>query len=158
LSRVVLESWLQDHLTVISLMRERPIATLNARDEPIITELFDTLLVATEVAFGDHKGEKSAVSVAKALHMLVPDFFPPWDEAIAIGYGCSYSKNKREAYARFCYSVRFKAGKIASTLPHSDKPLLKRLDEYNFVKFTVPSLWKKRKGKTGSAVINKQDS
>lgn len=139
-------------------MRERPIATLNARDEPIITELFDTLLVATEVAFGDRKGEKSAVSVAKALHILAPDFFPPWDEAIAIGYGCTYSKNPREAYTRFCYSVRFKAGKLASTLPHSDKPLLKRLDEYNFVKFTVPSLRKKRKGKTGSAVINEQDS
>jgi Protein of unknown function (DUF2934) len=74
LNRVALESWLQDHLTVISLMRERPIATLSARDEPVISELFDTLLVATEVAFGDRKGEKSAVSVAKALQFWPQTF------------------------------------------------------------------------------------
>lgn len=158
LSQVALESWLQDHMTVISLMRGRPITTLNAGDESIITELFSTLLVATEVAFGDGKGEKSAVSVAKALHILAPDFFPPWDAAIAIGYGCTYSKNPGQAYIRFCYSVRFKAGKLASTLPHSDKPLLKRLDEYNFVKFTLPSLRKKRKGKTNSEAMDEQDS
>jgi hypothetical protein len=158
LSQVALESWLQRHFTAISVLRQRPIATLDAGDEPIIRELFDTLLVATEVAFGDGKGKRSAVSVAKALHILAPDFFPPWDAAIAIGYGCPYSENPREAYMRFCYSVRFKAGQLSLTLAQSDKSLLKRLDEYTFVKFTVPSLRKKRKGNTDSAALNEQDS
>jgi hypothetical protein len=134
------------------VLRQRPIATLNAGDEPIIRGLFDTLLVATEVAFGDGKGKRSAVSVAKALHILAPDFFP------LHGTRQSRSENPREAYMRFCYLVRFKAGQLSLTLAQSEKSLLKRLDECNFVKFTVPSLRKKRKGNTESVALNEQDS
>jgi len=135
-----LEDWLRSHWGVINLWRKRQLATLNHGDESVITDLFNTLLVATQVSSGEYKGTQSPVSVAKALHLLAPDFFPPWDTAIASGYGCPYAKNPSEAYLRFCYAIRFKMDKLASTFAESDKPLLKRIDEYNFVRFTVPKL------------------
>jgi hypothetical protein len=157
--QTALKRWLNSHLEVLTFLRNRQIATLSHADESVMTDLFDTLLVVTEVASGRHRGAKSPVSVAKSLHLLAPDFLPPWDGAMADGYGCPYAKNPSEAYLRFCYAIRFKAGKLASKLPLSDKPLLKRIDEYNFVTFTVPRLQNDRgKATKTKEAIKKSDA
>lgn len=154
-SQNALEMWLREHLNVLSTLRNRRIDSLTQSDEAAVLELFQSLRAATKVAVGRRIGDTSSVSVSKALHVLLPDFLPAWDEKIAEGYGCGYGGNPSKAYLRFCYLIRYKAETLASKLPASNKPLLKRIDEYNFVTFTLPRLREER-GKAARIKKSKQ--
>jgi len=48
-------------------------------DNKPIQHLFHQFLRALRIREGKKKNEKSPVAVAKALHLLGPDFFPLWD-------------------------------------------------------------------------------
>jgi len=79
---------------------------------------------------------RSPVAVAKALHLLAPEFFPPWDNKIARkGYQCNYAKNPAEKYLTFCQKMKTMESKIKNC---ADKPskLIKLIDEYNYSKYT----------------------
>lgn len=134
--QVGLEAWLQEHWDSVSALRKRQIVTFSHADETLIAELFQGLLVALQIASGTSRGKKSPVSVAKALHLLAPEFLPLWDKEIAASYGCAYTKNPSEAYLRFCHINREIAARLALFLPTNEKPLLKRIDEFNYAKFT----------------------
>ena len=105
-------------------------------DEEDIKNLFNKFLDALQIASGKSKGRKSPVSVAKALHLLAPNFFPLWDDKIARAYNCYYSNSPDEKYYLFCKKMRIMTEKVKDCIPDSKKPLLKRIDEYNFAKYT----------------------
>ena len=88
---------------------------------------------------------RSPVSVAKALHLLAPSFFPPWDDKIAKNkdYECDYSSDPAEKYVKFCRITQKIADnvkncdEVKSYIGQSDnKTLVKLIDEYNYSKYT----------------------
>jgi len=79
---------------------------------------------------------KSPVAVAKALHILAPDFFPLWDKEISRCYECNYNMNPAEKYVLFCDKMQFIANKVKNYDVNSEKTLIKLIDEYNYSKCT----------------------
>lgn len=82
---------------------------------------------------------RSPVAVAKALHLLAPNFFPLWDDKIAQAppYKCYYNKNPDEKYVSFCERTKTIADKVRTYIDQSDKTtLVKLIDEYNYSKYT----------------------
>lgn len=99
-------------------------------------------------------GVQSPVSAAKALHLLAPNFFPLWDQNIAPAYGCPYTAEFASvAYVVFARRIRLLAILISDqladdTTPQKEwllrKPLLKRIDEYNYMKYTVAEMERRK--------------
>jgi hypothetical protein len=98
--------------------------------------LFNELLEALR---GGETGRKSPVAVAKALHLLAPEFFPIWDNKIACKYRCHRTKFERSAekYFAFCFKMKDVAAEVRA---YSDNPadvtILKLIDEYSYAKYT----------------------
>ncbi len=124
------------NLFKLSIFRERNITDLLESDEEVIKGLFREFLEALQIDSGKTQGRKSPVSVSKTLHILAPDFFPMWDYKIARAYGYDYYKNPDEKYILFCRTMRIFANRVKGYITHSDKTLVKRIDEYNFEKYT----------------------
>lgn len=120
-------------------------------DESGVKSLFLEFLEATRLT-NAKSGEvrRSSVSVAKALHLLAPSFFPLWDDEIAKRYGCGWPS---ATGAADCYITFMKQAKdILASLGDEEerqgierrlserarfpKPLLKFVDEYNYAHFT----------------------
>lgn len=148
-SQQALSEWLSAHLKVVSELRGRDIATLNDSDDGKINELFRSLLPVLQPASGKWKDRTSPVSVGKSLHVLAPRFFPAWDGDIAYRYDCNFAKTAKkgkskadvacEAYVRFCHRIQILVGELDPQLKTSDKPLLKRIDEYNYIGISLVS-------------------
>ncbi len=132
-----LEKCLVDHQQMIEAFRRREISSYTNQDDSATTTLFDAFLVALELSDGLKKGTGSPVSVAKALHLLAPRFFPIWDARIAKAYRCAYSATPASSYLRFLRSTKELAATLEGRveLPEG-KSLLKVIDEYNYAKFT----------------------
>lgn len=94
---------------------------------------------------GETGERKSPVAVAKALHILAPEFFPLWDNAIAKAYGCHWNSSE-ESVVRYIDFI----SKVKQLLVNIDldtktwilegcpdnNNLLKILDEFNYVRYT----------------------
>jgi hypothetical protein len=128
-----LEAFLKDDTNwrLIEEFRGRNIKTLTGADEPRIEGLFQGLLNAICTSRG-----RTPVGVAKALHLLAPNFFPIWDKTIAIEYGCRYESNPARAYINFCALMRGLVAQLDGQIEPSSKSTLKRIDEFNYAKFT----------------------
>lgn len=126
-----LEECLAKHWDLIEEYHAREIETLSHEDYADITLLFTDLLDV----LGNQKG-KSPVSVGKGLHLLAPRFFPIWDRRIAAIYGCAYDRDPAGAYLRFCDINKQLVESLRNSSSESSKTLLKRIDEYNYVKFS----------------------
>lgn len=100
-----LEHFLKSRQNELNEFRNRAIDTLNKNDEAKIKSMFEELLVALASEGKNKKPRKSPVAVAKALHMLAPDFFPIWDNAIAYAYGCYWTNSGKasQTYIDFCW-------------------------------------------------------
>lgn len=101
-------------------------------DEMLTKKLFFELLGASKY----YKDWKSPVGVAKALHILCPNYFPIWDDKISKGYGiCYFRKNPEDKY--IIYSRKIK--KICDELKKKkvQENLLKRIDEFNYCVFVL---------------------
>ena len=132
-----LENAIRRNMPALEMYRRREILTLTSRDEPGVYQLFEEFLDALQIRRGSRQGSKSPVATAKALHLLAPRFFPLWDKEIARAYGCSYrSTNAAVKYWQFCRKMKVLADSLAPYVPASDRSLLKRIDEYNYAKFT----------------------
>jgi hypothetical protein len=131
-----LERCITDNWEEIQRFRNRDLSTLATSDYASMSQLFSRFLEALQVSSGVHQGRKSPVSVAKALHLLAPNFFPLWDEKIARAYGCYYKRNPPQRYVEFCRRIRLVVPQIDSVLVTSERPLLKVIDEYNYARFT----------------------
>lgn len=126
-----LESCLVRHWPAIEAYRARQITSFCADDYKGVKTLFNDMLHA----LANSKGV-SPVSVAKALHLLAPSFFPIWDMTIAKVYGCNYSRNPCQAYIAFCEKNKEIVQSFESVADRATKTLLKRIDEYNYVRFS----------------------
>jgi hypothetical protein len=135
-----LEQFLRRFQNDINQFKRRTINTLDKNDEGKIKTLFDELLTALTSEGKDGKLRKSPVAVAKALHILAPNFFPLWDNAIADAYSCYWinSNNAATKYIDFCWKNKRLVEYIKGQNIHKDgnKSWLKLIDEYNYAKFT----------------------
>ena len=134
-----LEKCIRNNLKKLEEYRNRNITSLSEEDEQDIKEIFEEFLKSLQIVSADMKVRKSPVAVAKALHLLAPEFFPLWDERIANVYGCSYNKNPGEKYIQFMKLMRKIVVQVRYHIDPSDyrnKTLLKLIDEYNYSKYT----------------------
>jgi len=133
-----LERCLRLHWKSIEQFHPRNILSFTNQDNTPVHTLFNALLDALGIKTSStRKVRKSPVGVAKALHLLAPDFFPIWDYAIARAYGCAYSSNPAGAYVRFCALIRDIAAHLEPEVQlDPDRSLVKRIDEYNYARFS----------------------
>ena len=131
-----LERCIDINFKKLETFRKRSITSLLESDEKNITDLFKKFLKALQIDSGKIQGRTSPVAVSKALHILAPDFFPIWDQKIAKAYGYNYYKNPEKQYFSFCRFIKNVAGEVEDYAVHSDKTLVKLIDEYNFSKYT----------------------
>lgn len=124
------------NLAILDEFRERDINSLSDADTFAIRNLFNDFLISLQ---RKPDNRKSPVSVAKALSLIAPNFFPIWDSNIAFAYGCFYfSDSAGEPYIKFCHKMKLFADKVRGFAPaQDDRPLLKRIDEYNISKYTT---------------------
>lgn len=141
-----LEKCISKNCVIINSFRGRDLSTLSEKDEQSIRKLFNHFLEATMLVSEKIKDRKSPVSVAKALHVLVPTFFPLWDSSIAENYAKSYGKkyeSKCEEYVYFCKQIKYiyeQVGNYEGLRNDeilSKKNLIKLIDEYNYSKYTT---------------------
>lgn len=141
-------------------LRQRNIDSLKPGDENSIRTLFSELLDALQIAEGKNRGNKSPVAVAKALHLLAPDFFPLWDNDMAKAYGCYWVRSGQAPiyYVKFIKVIREVIDQVIAgyidehggdredavrdicekgSRPFK-KPLLKLIDEYNYARYSKP--------------------
>ncbi len=134
-----LEKCIASNLDLLAGYRTRIIFSYSLADDQAITALFQQFLLALRICEGGKAGAKSPVAVAKALHLLAPDFFPLWDDKIARAYQCKYSSSSQPAkkYLKFMDEIRQIAQALQSFKPReTGKTLLKLIDEYNYAKYT----------------------
>jgi hypothetical protein len=133
-----LRGCIERNLGAINKFKNRYIGDLLKTDEDEIERLFKEFLHALQSV--NKKGiRRSPVAVAKALNLLAPHFFPLWDDDIADGYKCSfvYSEFGPSEYISFCRKMQKMAEQVKNYVPLTDdRSLLKRIDEYNFSKYT----------------------
>jgi hypothetical protein len=154
-----LEEFLRVNRPELDAFRKRSITSFqpNEDSQPIKAMFGKTMdaLVTTK------NKKRSPVGVAKALHIIAPQFFPLWDVAIATGWNClwSYKKDAASQYVEFTkyaqaaaaaldaeYGARSPAAaklpvapdlaSALSELCRRPKSLLKFIDEYCFAKYT----------------------
>jgi hypothetical protein len=135
------ERVLKRHIGELEGFRARSLLSFGRPDEPQVRSLFRHFSRALRVYEGKAKDQETPVGTAKALHLLAPNFFPLWDQYIAPAYGCRYARNAAATYLRFCGLTQHllrHARRFRPALPREYKRnLLKRVDEYNYAKFTM---------------------
>lgn len=132
-----LENVIENNICDIEKLRNRDIQSLDTADEPVIKELFCDFLVAIRIKEGRKKDCKSPVAVAKALHLLAPNFFPLWDDKIARAYGCYYKNDPEQKYLDFAFKMKTLSLQFQNHIPAcTNKTFLKLIDEYNYAKYT----------------------
>jgi len=127
-----LENCISKNFRSLDSFRQRNILSFMDDDKQIIKNLFMDFLKALQ----DRNGRQTPVGVAKALHLLGPEFFPLWDNKIAKGYGCNYTKNPGDKYLIFCEKIKSEAGVLSTYENLPEKPIIKILDEYNYSRYT----------------------
>jgi hypothetical protein len=133
-----LENCIASNQPALNSFRPRALLTSSPADDPAVRSLFRQFLDALKICEGIKKGVSSPVAVAKALHLLAPDFFPLWDARIAIAHRCRYGSHPTESYIRFMRLMKGWAERLqgAVDVQQEKKSLLKLIDEYNYARFT----------------------
>ena len=131
-----LVSCINTNLAVLNDLRFKNIEALSDDDGGTIKDLFSRF---NEALKRQRDGRRSPVSVAKALCLFAPNFLPLWDSKIADKYDCFYfSDTADDPYLRFCKKMKILAEHVKNYVPCSDdRSLLKRIDEYNYSKYTM---------------------
>jgi hypothetical protein len=124
------------NLSILGDFRSRDTSSLAEADTPAMKNLFNDFLVSLQRKTDNIK---SPVSVAKALSLIAPNFFPLWDSNIAFAYGCFYFSDTADVpYIKLCNKMKLLAHNVKDFAPvQDDRPLLKRIDEYNISKYTT---------------------
>jgi hypothetical protein len=127
-----LENCITRNQQILDAFRNRDILSYSSADDEKIKCLYSQFLESLQIAGGKLQGRQSPVAVAKALHLLAPEFFPLWDDKIAKAYKCHYK------YIPFIQEMRLLAQVLAPDVNTQSmgKTLLKLIDEYNYAKFT----------------------
>ena len=123
---------IRKHKSELDVLRSKDIRQAKDEDIDSIGTLFTDTLDATSI----HKGVKKAsspVSAAKTLHLLAPDYFPLWDNAIAVGWGCRWYGH-RDACVKYQQFMRLTRDVMKKA--ENKRLTLKKLDECNFAIYT----------------------
>ena len=135
-----LEGVLEQHKEILYGFYNRSIVSYSRTgDSNTVCELFNTVLEATSIRAKTKKSQskryRSPVAVAKALHVLAPNFFPPWDGDIARKYGCKWHTPADEQSGKKYLNFMDEMKRII--VKHKRKRLtLRTLDKYNYSHFT----------------------
>jgi len=134
-----LEECISKNLPLLDRYRKSSILEYTPADDEAVERLFEQFRRALRIRAGKKKDAKSPVAVAKALHLLAPDFFPLWDKKIAHAYGCDYSSDPATKYLVFLVKSKDMVERLQSTtdVKATGKTLLKLVDEYNYAKYTL---------------------
>jgi len=128
-----LRACIEENMEVLTGLRQRTIQSFGAEDEPVVRRLFVDFTIALKG--GKNRKQESPVATAKALHLLAPTLLPLWDNAIASAYG--QSAMSAHNYIAFCSQMWRMAEALEAYLPNpDDRPVLKRLDEFNYAAYT----------------------
>ena len=138
-----LEACITENLSQLEIYRPRNLETLGKEDKSGIFAIFtDFLKGLRRPAYRKSPKAFSPVSVAKALHVLAPEFFPLWDYEIAKTYGCYWHSSSRspEKYWQFILKMNVLVTSLGDGLENlkasSDLSILKLIDEYNYSGYT----------------------
>lgn len=112
------------HRTQLETYRTRSVTS----DDPAADAL------SIESLYRDFVEQLWPVGSAKALHVLAPGFFPLWDDAIAGKFGLHLSPREASVSSYLALIAMGKQFAMTSNLPMP----LKALDEWAYVRFTVP--------------------
>ncbi len=131
-----LVSCINAHLAILNDLRYKNIEALSDDDGDTIKDLF---IRFNEALKRQRDGRRSPVSVAKTLCLFAPNFFPLWDRNIAFEYDCFYFSDSADGpYIRFCKKMKILAEHVKNYVPcPDDRSVLKRIDEYNYSKYTM---------------------
>ncbi|MBI4467027.1 MAG: hypothetical protein HY656_06345 [Acidobacteria bacterium] len=148
--------WMMKQWHLLSPLRRRDLSSFEEeRDGSWVRALFASALEGLETS----RGTRSPVGVAKAFHLLAPDFFPLWDDEIARTYGCKWNRSSEAAdkYVRFMALNKEIVSRLIGTVARLRRfspqvalwfmcqhcpigarwnSFLKMLDEYNYVRYT----------------------
>jgi len=139
-----LAKWLQDLNRQYYRFRPKEAATLSERLKPLVAAELESLLgfrqrslkTVTKSDEGEvlrlfvlFRTECGPVGAGKALHVMAPNCFPLWDNAIADSYGIA----TETGYFQFMGIVRQQVLDLPAKIAPS-VTALKALDEYNYLK------------------------
>jgi hypothetical protein len=115
----------KDTQTEILSFRTRCISTLKEEERNAVARTFTKF----DLALGP-------VGAAKALHLLAPDFFPLWDREIAYAYTINLDRAGLNASEYFRFMMVTRAMVVQLDSSNESVGILKRIDEYNYCRFT----------------------
>jgi len=114
--------------------KEKSIETINLDDyKKDVTHLFDILSEIKGVQF---------TGSSKLMHLTIPNVFVMWDGYIRKAWG--FKKGNSEDYFNFLKKMQQEFKDIQK---RNGRTLAKCIDEYNYVRFTLPALEKNRNKK-----------
>ncbi len=91
-----------------------------------------------EDTFLEFENVLGPVGAAKCLHLLVPSFFPIWDRVIAGKYGFPLGIKGSNYIAYRCFLEHTKVQREQLKNQFAGQDILKAIDEYNYVTFSLP--------------------
>lgn len=119
---------INSNLQILNEFRERNILSLKDSDNEAVEKLYHHFHAAL-ARRGDDK--KSDTSTGKALSLLSTHFFPLWDNEIY------YKYVRYRFYFDFMTKMKILAEHVKNYVSNpDDRSLLKRIDEYNYSKYT----------------------
>lgn len=114
--------------------KDKSIETINFDDyKKEIIHLFDSLSEIKGIQF---------TGASKLMHLTIPNVFVMWDGYIR--KACGFKKGNSEDYFNFLKKMQKEFKDIQK---RNGRTLAKCIDEYNYVKFTLPALEKNRNKK-----------
>jgi len=130
-----LTATIKSSLSTLAGYRVRDISSYAQEDKSALLEIFEAFQEALKRTSDKRK---SPVSVGKALSLFAPGFLPIWDSNIAYAYGFVYVYGGSQEYVGFMESMKLLAEHVRRCVPRDDdRQLLKRIDEFNYSKYTM---------------------
>ena len=125
------------HLQAIEGVLAKHDAALHRYRTRSIESIADADQGEVEAVFADFEDVLGPVGAAKALHLLAHRFFPIWDRKIAIAYSCrlGLTGSNGPRYWRFMRLVAEDGQRVGGEEQWGEG-LLKRLDEFNYCRYT----------------------
>jgi hypothetical protein len=116
------------------------ITNYSEKDEDAISLLFKNFLEA--LRGGKNRSCRSPVAVAKALHLFAPNYFPLWDNYIALEFNTLWgsASSGTFCYLTFCFKMKTIVAAVKEydcvKNPIPNRSILKLVDEYYYSKYT----------------------
>jgi len=123
----------------LSQYRNKNILDLQESDQQHIEHLFVDFLAALKIADGKGKGRSSRLPLRRRC-ICSTRVLSALDHAIAVAYDCPYNTSPAAAYIKFSYVMAGIAREVQGFGPSDAATLLKRIDEYNYARFTKVGL------------------